>query len=200
MSQSPTKTVYDPVAQLFHWFTALAIAAMFALAAAMESGFEGELRRALYTSHKTLGVLILLTTFARLGWRIVSPPPALAALKLKRWESGLAHLTHFGLYLMCFLVPFSGWAMVSSGPHGIQLFGIIPFPPLPVGAWSSFLPEPRAFFSEAHETLAAIVLFLLIAHIGGALKHHFMDRNFMLMRMVPRALYKPLNRLRGLGG
>lgn len=185
-----TRNVYDPVAQTFHWSVAAAILVMFLLAGLMDyDGWTGEMRRTLYTSHKTLGVLILLATFCRLGWRLKNPPPPLPA-GINKFEALAAHLVHFGLYLMCFLIPLAGWAMVSAGPYGIQLFGVIPFPNLPVHSLTDILPDPRPFFAEGHEMLAGFILLLLVLHIAGALKHHFIDRNGLILRMLPAWMKK----------
>ena len=102
------------------------------------------------------------------------------------WQRAGAHLTHFALYLLLIAMPLSGWLMVSTSTLGIPTlyFNLFQVPHLPVPA---FLGEPavaEATLKEVHETLALLLIIVVVLHIAAALKHHFVDRDDVLTRMV----------------
>lgn len=194
---SAPKTVYDPIAQSFHWGIALVIACLFFLAAMMDFNWNPDTLRIIYTSHKSLGLLVLVAMALRLVWRLTHTPPSLEPLHLKRAEALLAQAVHYGIYLVCFLMPLSGWAMVSGGSRVLTLFGLWPAPMLPVHLLDPYLSDVSGFFRDAHGYLGSALMILLGLHIAGAIKHHFIDKNDLMARMVPRVLVGPLNRLRG---
>ena len=116
MSVSPTAgwsaayTRYTSGAILLHWTIALAILFQLAVGLAMVhlDAMPDALRFALFQWHKTIGILVLCLTLARIAWRLVNPPPALAptTTRAERTASGLVHLAFYALML---IVPLSGW-------------------------------------------------------------------------------------------
>jgi cytochrome b561 len=132
--------------------------------------------------HKTIGILILTLTLVRVGWRLTHRPPALPEkypLALRR----IARATHALFYFLLLVLPFSGWWMSSAVPMR-HTFGIgavdIPFLPVPRG-WASAGP---AHF--VHTNLAWLMIGLALLHILAALKHHFIEKDDVLIRMLPR--------------
>jgi len=94
------------------------------------------------------------------------------------WQARAAHATHALLYVAFFAVPLSGWAMSSALGYPIVWFGVLPLPDLlPKN------PELGEVLEEVHELLAWGLALLVLAHIGAALKHHFIDRDGLLKRM-----------------
>lgn len=98
-------------------------------------------------------------------------------------ERLLAKATHVGFYAVMILVPLTGWLMVSASPLGFPtlFFGLFEWPHLPVATSA----EISGAASEAHEVMAFIGAGLFVLHVGGALKHHFLDRDDVLARMLP---------------
>ena len=88
-----------------------------------------------------------------------------------------------GFYAVMILLPLSGWVMVSASPIGLPTmwFGLFEWPHLPVASSA----QTAGGASEAHEILAYIGLLLFGLHVAGALKHHFFDRDDVLVRMLP---------------
>ncbi len=196
MSPQPAK-IFDPVSKTLHWLAAFGVLAALALGGVMSDfGGSPEVRRALYTSHKTLGVLILLLAVFRLYWRHKSPAPPLPTATMPRWQILAARAVHIALHLLMLAVPLAGWAMVSAGPHGIELFGLIPFPNMPLLASLENAGEVRHAFKETHEGLAGFMALLVALHIAAALKHHFISRDDILIRMSPVCMGPFLNKLR----
>ena len=115
----------------------------------------------------------------RLGWRLSHRPPELPA-GMPAWQSKAAVATHALLYLLMMAVPLSGWLMSSAKGFQTVYFGVLPLPDLL--AKNAELGE---LLEEVHELLNFSMAALVIAHIVAALKHHFIDRDDVLSRMLP---------------
>lgn len=183
MSTSPN-LCYDPVAVTLHWVIAFSILAMIPL-----GFFMGDLPISIrfdgYAVHKSLGLTVLGLSIFRLIWRLLNPPPALP-LGLKSYERVLAKLTHWGFYFLIIAMPLTGWLMVSaSRKYPTVYFWLteVPFIPMPTGIDGK---ATAALFKEYHETLAYGALVLIVLHVGAALKHHFILKDNVLTRMLPR--------------
>ncbi|ALN74275.1 cytochrome b/b6 domain-containing protein [Aureimonas sp. AU20] len=179
---------YNAGAMLLHWAIALAILfqlaggfAMMRLDVLPDAG-----RFAFFQWHKTVGLLVLTLTLARIAWRLLNPPPAHAPMS--RVEAGAAHLVHGLFYALMLLVPLSGWFVVSASPTAIPtllfLSEHLPWPNLPIpAAWRSEGGESVA--ATLHMVLAYSTLALLVLHVAGALKHSVLDRQASFRRMMP---------------
>lgn len=178
-----TPTRYGTVAMTLHWLIAIAILALLVVGKYMNGLPDDDPNKFnLYQMHKSFGITVLVLTVVRIAWRLMHPVPALPA-GLPAWQRWGAHLSHFGLYALMLAIPLSGWAVASSSPWGIPtiLFGAVELPNLPVAADK----ETNEFFEETHELLGNLMILLLILHVLAALKHHFVDRDTVLRRMLP---------------
>jgi cytochrome b561 len=178
-----TQVRYSAVAKLLHWAIALLILGQIAGGLYMHNlPNSADMKFELYQLHKSFGLTILALSLFRLFWRLTHKGPPLPRA-LPDWERILARVTHVGFYVLMIGVPLVGWAMVSASPLRIptKLFFVIPVPDLP-------LPRSRdlaEILAETHEYAAFTILGLLALHVAGGLKHHFVDRNGILARMVP---------------
>lgn len=179
---------YGWVAITFHWVVAALILFQLGLGIYMiEFVKEGSMEQfRVFQLHKSVGITILLLALLRLLWRLIDPPPELPDT-MRGWEKMLAKISHFGLYLLMLLIPFLGWAVVSSSPLGIptKLYGTIPWPHLPILTDVANKEAVSEFFAEMHEIFAFLLIALLVAHVAGALQHHFIKRDDVLRRMSP---------------
>ncbi|MGB8635341.1 MAG: cytochrome b [Rhodanobacteraceae bacterium] len=175
-------TVWSRSARLFHWLIAALILVQGAVGLIM-----GELPKSpdvipVYTFHKSLGLTILLLAVFRLGFRLLHKRPD--PLPMPGWQHGLSRITHVALYLLLFAVPLSGWIMDSaSGLRPLYWWWVLRLPSI-TGGPSHDLKE---FAEESHEILFWVLVAVAALHIAGALKHHFMDRDDTLRRMLPGA-------------
>lgn len=182
MSQaSPAAARYSRGAIAFHWTIAVLIMLNFA-AAWVADDAPKEAARQIMGNHKAFGLLILLLSVLRIVWRLTHRPPPLADT-LKTWEAAAAKVVHTLFYVLIVAIPLTGWAMASafSGGEPIGFFGLFDIPGLPMAADK----QTAGVFHEVHELLATLTLALLALHIGGALKHQFIDRDATLGRMIP---------------
>lgn len=172
---------YSRGAIALHWIIALLIATNFALAWIAEDKPK-EAAQQLMANHKAIGISILLLTLVRIAWKLTHKAPPMVET-LKAWEAALAKVTHGLLYLLMLAIPVAGWGLHSAFGKGqpVSMFGIFDFPALPVGSDKPTI----GMFYELHEITATLMLVLLALHVGGALKHHFMDRDGTMRRMLP---------------
>lgn len=174
----PTAERYATVSIWLHWIIAFAI--LFNIAGAVLSeGMDAPTRGAIMSVHKSVGLTVLMLSFVRLAWRLGHGTPPLKPT-LKSWERSAARLVHTLFYVLMILVPLLGWTMSSAGDRPLAWFGI-PFPKLPVAADSPL----AALAHDGHVALGLSFLGLATLHVAGALKHHFIDRDNELARMLP---------------
>lgn len=190
MTSSPR---YTTVAMALHWMTALAILTLLVaglwMTDAITSNNPPETRNfayRVYQWHKALGLTVLVLTFARLGWRLAHPPPPLPT-GMTRLERIGARLSHSLFYALMVAIPLAGWAMVSASPLGLPtiVFGLFEWPHIPMLAGLEDKKPVEALFRLSHKYMGFGLMALLALHVTAALKHHFVNRDDVLARMLP---------------
>ena len=174
MSASYTRT-----AKSLHWVMALMFFGVIALGFYMTGLPFSPDKLKLYSWHKWAGVTIFLLALARIAWRVMHRPPALPA-SMPRLMQLAAHAGHHMLYLLMFAIPLSGWLMSSAKGFQTVWFGVLPIPDL----ISKDKPTGDVL-ALVHESLNFLLIAVLAGHIGAALKHHFIDKDDVLTRMLP---------------
>src|SRR3984893_826820 len=172
-------TRYTPVAQAFHWIIAALVVTQFTLAWMAYDLPLGLHKLALLARHKSFGMTILMLAILRLLWRLMNRPPALPD-HMSTLERKLARATHIAFYVLLFAMPMTGWLMSSAKNYSVSWFGLF--------TWPNLIGKNEAafdFLRSTHDTLAAILLTIAILHILAALKHHFWNRDDVLLRMLP---------------
>jgi cytochrome b561/polyisoprenoid-binding protein YceI len=171
---------YSYTAITLHWLIALLLAFQIALGWALEGNNSPELF-ARYQLHKSIGITILLLSFARLAARLFTARPP--ASEGPAWTRALASTVHWLFYLVMILGPLTGWLVVSTARVQVPtlLYGLIPWPHLPVGrSWH----EPA---ESIHGAMAWLAIGLFALHITGALRHQWLLGKPELQRMIPFA-------------
>ena len=168
-----THSKFSPFTIILHWTVAVLVIGLLAVGFYMSS-FEAH---ALYPWHKSFGVVVLCVAALRIVWRIKNGWP-IPVGQYKKWEHVLAKLTHYVLITATILMPLSGVGMSAIGGHGVKVFG-----------WQMIgrvAPNKvlAGFFYQSHEMIAWVILGALTLHIAGALKHHIVDKDGTLMRML----------------
>lgn len=179
MQAQNTTESYGWVMMLVHWFMAILIVGMIILGLYMVSLPIGRLKLKLYGWHKEWGLFILgLVTF-RLIWRWLNQLPTLP-VNMPRIEIFAARFVHYLFYILMFLVPLSGWLMSSAAGLPVSFFGLFTMPDLVIANEQS-----RVFFEDAHELLAYVLLGCIVLHMLAALKHHFINKDDVMRKMLP---------------
>ena len=179
---------YSLVSILLHWTIAALILAQIPLGFRMSDLPFGEAKFELFQLHKSVGITILALSLVRLSWRLTHPAPPLPE-HMARWEKLFARATHVGFYFVMIATPLGGWVLVSASEFNVptMIWGAIPLPHLP-GFESMDADGKRAVYERVaagHAALAWTTLGLLALHVAGALKHHLLDRDAVLWRMLP---------------
>ncbi len=177
MTSSP-KT-YNRTAISLHWLVALGIAGTLSLGFYMSDLPFSPAKLQYYSWHKWAGVTIFALALFRLLWRAVHGAPA-APAGMPAWQHAAAEWTHRLLYLLMLAIPLSGWLMSSAKGFQTVYFGVLPIPDL-IGKD----PELGHSLTELHELLNFGMLGLVLMHAGAAFKHHLIDRDDVLARMLP---------------
>jgi cytochrome b561 len=206
MTASETER-YTTVAIVLHWLIAFSILGLIGAGWWMTQAAEGlrdlppaERRamapqvQAVFQLHKSMGLTVLVLSLARLGWRLINPPPALPS-GMPGWQKAAASLTHIGFYVVMLGLPLSGWAYVSTGfnaagdpfPVTTMWFGLFEVPHLAfiADAAEEVRKSMAAAAVEAHELLVYATVALLALHVGAAIKHQWVDKDGVAARMLP---------------
>lgn len=176
---------YSTVSLVLHWLIAALVVTQIVLIAAHEAT-EGSISREYVNLHKSVGLSILVLTLIRLGWRIANPAIPLPD-STPRWQKLVARGTHVLFYVFLIAMPLVGWAASSAAGRDILWFGLFEWPALPIGGGR----ETAGQLMDLHELAAKLLIALVVLHILGALKHHFVDRDNVLHRMIPLIPRRP---------
>ncbi|NVJ90186.1 MAG: cytochrome b [Methylocystaceae bacterium] len=174
-----TPEVYGSVSKTFHWLIFIGFIALYAIGFYMTSLPLGPEMFEKIVLHKSIGIVVLGLVVLRLLWRFFNPAPVLPD-NMPPIERLGAHVSHIALYSIMIVMPLSGWAMSSAANFPISVFGWFTLPSL-------MAPSKPAveFLKEFHEVMAWVILFLLTIHIAAALKHHFINKDNVLKRILP---------------
>jgi cytochrome b561 len=173
-----TQTAWGPVARALHWTVACAVIFSVGFGWWMTHLAERAGRLSLYQFHSSIGYGVLLLLVLRLGWRLLDPAPPMPADTL-RWERIAARTGHALLYLDSLAVIISGWLLTGTMRRPIEasLLGLVNVPVPALGR------EMHELLEETHEVLSYLLLALILVHVAGALRHHFIKKNDILKRM-----------------
>ncbi len=175
----PRGEQYGRVAMALHWLTALLVVGSLTVAVSMVRMPLGRQKLQWYGWHKSIGITIFLLTCLRLAWRAAhaAPPPLWT---MPQWQQRASVLVHQALYLLLVVIPLSGWIYSSSTGVQVVYLGLFPLPDL--------VPKDRVLaraLLALHLTLNFTLFSLVSVHTAAALKHHFIDRDTVLTRMLP---------------
>lgn len=131
--------------------------------------------------HKSIGTLLFIVMVVRVVWRFISPPPKPLA-SYSRLTRISAVLAHIALYTVLFAILISGYLISTADGQAISVFGWFDVP-----ASVTSLPQQADTAGTIHLYLAWAVVVLSVLHALAALKHHFIDRDVTLKRMLGRS-------------
>ena len=179
MSTVPAR--YTPTAIALHWIVAVLIIANLVFGFYVV-GLEVSPTKLRYFSwHKWTGVTIFILAAARLLWRLGHPAPALPP-GMPSWERNAAHASHIALYVLFFAAPLSGWLFSSAAGFQTVYFGVLPIPDL-----LQKNKDLAYVLKISHHWITFALAAVIVVHAAAALKHHFVDRDDVLVRMLPQS-------------
>jgi cytochrome b561 len=173
---------YGAFAKFLHWGMSLMVIALIVIGTYMAGLDKADPSKIeLVGLHKSFGVIFMQFAILRVIWSRINKAPELPNV-LATWEKVLSKMVTGSLYLLMLAIPFSGYAMTNLFGYPVSLFGLTNLPIL----FDKNL-EMALLAKQAHFLLVYTLIAALFAHIGGALKHRFIDRAEadVLPRMLP---------------
>ncbi|MBN8504310.1 MAG: cytochrome b [Burkholderiales bacterium] len=174
MQSSPHR--YSAVAIALHWLMALGLIGAIGVGWYVSELPMSVQRLKLINWHKWFGITLLLLAALRLVWRATHRPPP--EPPMPRWQAQAAQGVHGLLYALMLAVPLIGWAYSNAAGFPVVWFGVLPLP--------GFVGTDKALaetLKGVHKIAAWTLALLIVAHVGAALKHQFIDRDRLLARM-----------------
>jgi cytochrome b561 len=174
-----TPETWGAVAKFLHWTIAILVVMMLIGGVSMDDIPNGPDKMWVYAMHKSTGLTILALMLLRLLWRAFDPRPA-DPPGAGRPAMFAARTLHAGFYVLLILMPLSGWLYNSASNFPLKWFGLFSVPAL-----SGADKDIKHFAHEVHETLYVVIAIAIALHAAAAIKHHFIDRDNVLRRMLP---------------
>lgn len=173
---------YTRTAQVLHWL--MAIIFITAWLIGFYSGnflsydVDGSFKGDVITLHKNIATTIIFLLFIRIFWRYTHPAPKLPK-SMSPLMQKMAHAGHLILYFMLLALPITGCLFSWSAGHPAPVLYLFEIPRLVQDN-----PALLAVVKPVHIYLSWFAGFLLVGHILAALKHHFIDKDHVLLSML----------------
>ncbi|MDT8386028.1 MAG: cytochrome b [Thiogranum sp.] len=172
-----TDDSYGRISISLHWLIAVAVIGLFALGLWMvELDYYDPWYQRAPELHKSAGVLLFGLVLLRLVWHYSNPRPRPVG---SRWESRAATLAHASLNLLLLATLVSGYLISTADGRPIDVFGLFQVPATLAG-----LQNQADLAGKIHELLSFILIGLAGLHALAALKHHFINHDATLRRML----------------
>jgi cytochrome b561 len=152
-----------------------------------ELGISDQTMNSLFSTHKLLGLTILILVVGRLGYRLSHGKPP-DEPTIEQWQRSLSHLNHWALYLLLILVPIGGIIGIELYP-ALDIFGIS----LPAMVTPDREAAERVFYWHMMGAFAIVVLVGI--HIMAVAFHYYIRKDGVLRRMLIRAGQYPFGTL-----
>ena len=170
---------YGLIAIFLHWLIAIVTYGLFGLGLWMtDLGYYDSWYQKAPTIHEGIGIFLFFFLLIRIVWRWISPPPdPLSTLTV--WEKRSSHFVHILLNLLLLVITISGYLIVTAKGEPIHVFDLFSIP-----ASLSGIPNQEDLAGDIHLWLAWVVIILATLHALAALKHHFIEKDRTLKRML----------------
>jgi cytochrome b561 len=180
-----TRSSYGIVSILLHWIMAVLIIGLFVLGLYMvDLDYYSKWYNAAPWWHKSIGMLVFALLLFRLVWLMSNVHPA-PLESYKSWEIKAAKATHYSFYILLIIICISGYLISTAKGASIDIFGWFSIP-----AIISFSKYQADISGEIHEIAAYVMAFLFLLHVCATFKHHFIDKDVTLIRIVKPIIKK----------
>jgi len=185
-----TSTSWGWPTKLLHWGMAVLIIGLLALGTYMTKLEVGLERFELTQIHKSFGFVVFVLACLRLVWRWIAPAGPSSPDSPHAWERIVSRVTRVGMYVLMFALPLTGWLMASASPFNDpdsyiyipnMVFGLFEMPD-PIAKGDAVLTKQ---LKVIHQYIGYALAALLVLHVAAAIKHHFILRDYVLVRMLP---------------
>lgn len=178
-----TQEKLSPITISLHWIVGLTIITLLGVGLYMSNTHA----YSLYPIHKSVGVCIFAVILLRVIWRIKNGWPQPAG-QYKKIEQLVSKVVHYTLLIGSVIIPVSGMMMSGLGGHGIHVFGLeLMARNVDPNDMSKVIPingDLAGLGSNLHEYVSYLVIGAIILHVAGAYKHHIINKDGTLKRML----------------
>lgn len=172
-----TENNYGLIAIVMHWVSVLLVFGLFGVGWWMvELDYYSEWYRTAPYWHKSIGLLFATFIIFRLLWKAFNRTPKGLGSTI---EKKIAKLAHAVLYALMLAIFFSGYLISTADGRGIDVFDWFTVP-----GFGEFVSNQEDIAGLVHEYLAYGLITLVVLHAIAALKHHFIDKDEVLIRML----------------
>ncbi len=174
-----TKQNYGWITILLHWISVIVVIGLFSLGFWMvDLGYYDTWYKIGPELHKSVGITFFVLMIVRTFWRVIQvKPQALDSHTVT--ERKVGHVMHLGLYIVTFAIMFSGYFISTADGRGIEIFQLFE-----IAGFGSFIEKQEDIAGLFHQYAAYTLIFMVVLHAGAALKHHFLDKDNTLHRML----------------
>ena len=174
-----TDSRWGLVSVILHWLVAVVVLGLFSLGFYMvELDYYDSMYKTAPYIHKSIGILLFITIIFRLVWRGLNITPH-ALENHNAWEVSVAHWAHRTLYGLLIVLMVSGYLISTADGRSISVFAWFDVPSIVSG-----IDNLEDLAGEVHEFVAYALISIVILHALGALKHHLLDKDRTLLRML----------------
>lgn len=170
---------YGLIAIVLHWLIALVTFFLFGLGLWMvELGYYDAWYKQAFALHEGIGTLLFILLLMRIGWRWMNSTPE-SPSNHKQWEKTGSYWAHNFLNILLLIITVSGYLIVTSNGDALNVFNLFS-----ITASLNGLSNQVDFVGDCHWLAAWILILLASIHALAALKHHFIDKDKTLKRML----------------
>lgn len=174
-----TPETFGTLTKTLHWVMALLVIGLLGVGLWMGGLENNPTKFRIYALHKSFGICVLALVFTRMLWHVYSRKPGFVE-GMKPWEKLAAHAAHIFLYIAMIGMPLTGWLMSSAKGYTVTVFFTFDLPHL-MGENEKL----AGIFAQTHTYLGYTLIAAVAVHIGAALKHHVINKDATLKRMLP---------------
>ncbi|MBR9787387.1 MAG: cytochrome b [Vibrionaceae bacterium] len=168
---------YNLLTRVMHWLSAIFIIGLFAVGLWMvDLSYYSEWYKTAPHYHRSVGILLAIVTLFRIIWKHMSATPKPEG---KPHEIITANLAHSLMYLLLVTIFVSGYLISTSDGRGIEVFEWFTVP-----SAGELFPNQSDLAGEIHFYAAWAVIVIAGLHAVAALKHHFIDKDNTLRKML----------------
>jgi cytochrome b561 len=170
---------YGLVSKLLHWLSAISVFALFGFGFWMvDLTYYSQWYQKAPHWHESIGILLLSATLIRLLWRRFNVKPQVIQNHSKI-EKQASSITHIVIYALLFTLFISGYLISTADGRAIDVFNWFS-----VVGLGELIENQEDLAGLVHETIAYSLIVLSLVHGAGAVKHHVIDKDRTLMRMI----------------
>jgi cytochrome b561 len=174
-----TNKHYGWLSIIVHWLVAASVIGLFTLGYWMvELSYYDPWYKQGPALHKSIGLLLFFVMLFRIFWKNIEIKPR--ALKSHRqWEKKMAYLVHGVLFILVFVIMISGYLISTADGRAIEIFQLVSIPSM-----GALFEHQEDIAGVIHKYLAYTMMLAVFLHALAALKHHFIDKDKTLTRML----------------